>query len=980
MAGSLGTLTLDLIAKIGGFTGPMDKAGRAAKQSSSEMVVAAKQAALAWSALGEVAAGVVAGFSVASIFGRFVTETRNAEKEQAQLGAVLRSTGESAGYNRTQLNEMADAMARATTFSGGDITQAQTTLLAFTGVVGNQFNKALQSAADMAARTGKTVKEAAELIGRALDVPSEGLSALTKQGFRFTEDQKKLALAMESTGNVAGAQGIILKALNESYGGAAAAARDTFGGALEALHNTVSDLLTGEGSLDSAKAAVFALNDALASPGAKTAIETLGKAAIALTVVLSTRLAGAALTSAASLAAAQVEAIRYQAALARMAGVSGPAAAGLISVGVAARAASAAMALLGGPFGAILLAGSALTYFVTRASEADRASAELDERIGKLDSTFLSLSSNQAAAAIPDYTKKLESASMAAAAVSAKVFTLNDNISRFPQSPSQEKWQAQLVQAKGELDTATQAVDGLKSKIEELNAVVAKSSVSSAAADVSKVYKEMSRSLDEQIAVAGKRTNAEKLAARISGGFLEGLKAGEGDLLVAKQRNIDAIEKTMAANKKAEEAAKASEKADAAALKKRGDDAEESYQRQIELINTTVDKRNKASEASKLSFEIESGKLVGINAEQQKRLQGLADELDAKLKLKKQNEDDAKLAAFRATLTDSNQVVRQGFEIELAGSGSGDKLKERLKEDLAIQQDYQKQLSELNKQLNTGQINKDLYDKETEMLRQALAERMDLQRGYYSQVDKEQSNWVAGASSAYENYLDSARDVAGQTKSLFTNAFTSMEDAVVSFSTTGKFSFTDFAKSVLADMARIAARQATSSALSSLFGLASSAAGSYFGGPASAGSTQAGYSSTYFPQAKGGAWSDGVQLFANGGAFTNGVVSQPTAFGMANGKAGVMGEAGAEAIMPLTRTSSGALGVRAVGGGQGSSNQVIIQQNFTVPEGQGGGADATSGQAVAQAYAKAAKQGAADQIARDLKPGGQIWTAINGRS
>jgi len=228
----------------------------------------------------------------------------------------------------------------------------------------------------------------------------------------------------------------------------------------------------------------------------------------------------------------------------------------------------------------------------------------------------------------------------------------------------------------------------------------------------------MSRSLDEQIAVAGKRTNAEKLAARISGGFLEGLKAGEGDLLVAKQRNIDAIEKTMAANKKAEEAAKASEKADAAALKKRGDDAEESYQRQIELINTTVDKRNKASEASKLSFEIESGKLVGINAEQQKRLQGLADELDAKLKLKKQNEDDAKLAAFRATLTDSNQVVRQGFEIELAGSGSGDKLKERLKEDLAIQQDYQKQLSELNKQLNTGQINKDLYDKERSTLQQ----------------------------------------------------------------------------------------------------------------------------------------------------------------------------------------------------------------------------------------------------------------------
>ncbi|MDF0734176.1 phage tail length tape measure family protein [Pseudomonas entomophila] len=210
---SLGTLTLDLIARIGGFTGPIDQAGRAAKKSSKEMVEAANQAKFAWSALGEVAAGVVAGLSVASIFGRFVTETRNAEKEQAQLSAVLRSTGQSAGFNRDQLNDMADAMEKATTFSGGDINQAQTTLLAFSGVVGNQFNRALQAAADMAARTGVSVKDAAETIGRALDVPSKGLTALSKQGFRFTDEQKKMVLAMESTGNVAGAQGIFFSRL-----------------------------------------------------------------------------------------------------------------------------------------------------------------------------------------------------------------------------------------------------------------------------------------------------------------------------------------------------------------------------------------------------------------------------------------------------------------------------------------------------------------------------------------------------------------------------------------------------------------------------------------------------------------------------------------------------------------------------------------------------------------------------------------------
>jgi lambda family phage tail tape measure protein len=134
-----------------------------------------------------------------------------------------------------------------------------------------------------------------------------------------------------------------------------------------------------------------------------------------------------------------------------------------------------------------------------------------------------------------------------------------------------------------------------------------------------------------------------------------------------------------------------------------------------------------------------------------------------------------------------------------------------------------------------------------------------------------------------------------------------MEDAVVNFALTGKLSFSDFAKSILADMARIATRQASSQLLSSLFG----AGLSYFGGAAasSAGSTQAGYTGADYSnwaaaQAKGGAWDSGVQMFANGGAFTNSIVSSPTAFGMTGGQTGVMGEAGPEAIVPLARISA----------------------------------------------------------------------------
>ncbi|MBG7550636.1 phage tail length tape measure family protein [Pseudomonas aeruginosa] len=273
---SLGTLTLDLIAKVGGFVAGMEKAERTAKKGAKEIGSAADAASLAWGKLGKVAEGALSGITVGAVFGAVIRNTKQMEKEQAQLEAVLRSTGESAGFSREQLNEMASSMERTSTVSAGEINQAQTNLLAFTGIVGEQFPRALQSAIDMAARTGTTVTSAAETIGRALDVPSKGLTALSKQGFRFTEEQKKAAEQLEATGRTAEAQGIILKALEESYGGAAAASRDTFGGALMALQNTIDGLLTGsEGSLDGAKGAIDDLNRALSDPATAESVSKL---------------------------------------------------------------------------------------------------------------------------------------------------------------------------------------------------------------------------------------------------------------------------------------------------------------------------------------------------------------------------------------------------------------------------------------------------------------------------------------------------------------------------------------------------------------------------------------------------------------------------------------------------------------------------------------------------------------------------------
>jgi lambda family phage tail tape measure protein len=226
-----------------------------------------------------------------------------------------------------------------------------------------------------------------------------------------------------------------------------------------------------------------------------------------------------------------------------------------------------------------------------------------------------------------------------------------------------------------------------------------------------------------------------------------------------------------------EEAAKAA----AAAAKKINDaftSTETDYKRQIELINTSTDAQKNATEVDKLRFDIASGKLVGINAQQQQRLLGLAGELDALQKLKLANEDEAKAVAFLANLKATNATAKSGFDMELSGAGMGDKARDRLQQDLAIQQDYNEQMADLQAQLNAGDIKQDLYDKETEMLSEALAERMVIQQDYYNQIDEAQSNWMDGVSAAWENYVDEAQNASAMAGEFVSGALDDMTNGL----------------------------------------------------------------------------------------------------------------------------------------------------------------------------------------------------------
>lgn len=177
-----------------------------------------------------------------------------------------------------------------------------------------------------------------------------------------------------------------------------------------------------------------------------------------------------------------------------------------------------------------------------------------------------------------------------------------------------------------------------------------------------------------------------------------------------------------------------------------------------------------------------------------------------------------------------------------------------------------------------------------------------------------EQDYSAGFRRGAQNWTDNARDANSQIASFTTSAFDSMASSLASFAITGKMDFKSFTVSVLSDLAKIAARIALSSALQSIFGMVGSVFGGAIGGSAGAagggntpsGSYEAAAATVEF-NAKGGVY-DSPSL----SAYSNQIHDTPQFFAFAKG-AGVFGEAGPEAIMPLTRGADGSLGVRAIG-------------------------------------------------------------------
>jgi len=232
-------------------------------------------------ALGAVAkaAGAALVIGGALAFRKFTNNTIEAQDAVAQLEQTLKSTGGVAGYTSAQLQKMAAGMQKVTKFGDESIVGAESLLLTFTKIGGSVFPKALTAILDVSTAMKQDLKTSVIQIGKALNDPILGMTALSRTGITFTQTQKDMVKSMVKSGNVIGAQTLILKELETQFGGSARAARETFGGSLKALGNAWGDLFElSKGATSGLQSSILGLTDAISDPAFVSFVNTIGTA------------------------------------------------------------------------------------------------------------------------------------------------------------------------------------------------------------------------------------------------------------------------------------------------------------------------------------------------------------------------------------------------------------------------------------------------------------------------------------------------------------------------------------------------------------------------------------------------------------------------------------------------------------------------------------------------------------------------------
>ncbi|HCR1107412.1 TPA: phage tail tape measure protein [Klebsiella aerogenes] len=384
--------------------------------------------------------------------------------------------------------------------------------------------------------------------------------------------------------------------------------------------------------------------------------------------------------------------------------------------------------------------------------------------------------------------------------------------------------------------------------------------------------------------------------------------------------------------------------------KTEGQKAEDQYTRLIKQQREQIALAGTSGELARMKYQIAEGELQTLTAQQKQVLLKNAALID-------QKRTAEQLVNLENQLADSNANARAANDAQASGWGLGSRVRERAQELADIKREFEERERDLLHQRTAGDITEEQYTASLSLSRRYQAEREKDQKAHYKRLDAMRDDWAAGASEGLANWVDTASDYTTQVAETTENAIGGFVDTLADALNDNEASWKDWSISVLKSIEKVLINAAIVNSLKSL-----SSSGGAFGS----------FLSAIVPNADGG-----VYRSANLSAYSGQIVSSPTLFAFANG-AGLMGEAGPEAIMPLTRAANGKLGVASVGGGGGGH----YETNIEVHVDRSGNTDAQTGgnaDAVGQAFAQTVSQSVQDGIRRELRPGGMIWAAQQSR-
>ena len=606
---------------------------------------------------------------------------------------------------------------------------------------------------------------------------------------------------------------------------------------------------------------------------------------------------------------------------------------------VAVGLARGALALVGGPFGAAMLAGSALLYFHQQAKDARQSAINLKDAVIETTAALMQMSDKQLAVKQIDLQDQYENQVTQRNQLIKEIQDADsrlDSLGGFDPFRQKKGVEDSKKRAEADLEAVNKGLETTQSNLE--NVSKARFLVQTGIADQAKSLANDIKNITAQTAKAG-----EGVTTPWTGEDTQKARKETVNQYLQLRREIEEAHATSLGKIDLQE--KASQEKLIAAARKNGA-SQQDLQRAL-LMNA----ENYQKQRNELAEQYSPARSA-INKEKEAS-QELKSLLDARLLTEKE------YMAARVTL--SQETSRQILQAQ-ANALSAPRLELAGDVDPLAQQ--RNQLAQQQSLVETYYRNGALSKQQYEMLMQKSSkDSADAQYQTALELYRSQSEFNNLAIGLVEATRERTTNVL---TGLLTKTQTFKEGVINLFST--------LTQSIIQNLVDMAAQAlVTNTILSSIMGVGSSVLGGVGGSTAgSSGTAIADYGSNFQFNAKGGVYSS-----SDLSAYSGQVVDNPTFFAFAKG-AGVMGEAGQEAIMPLTRAADGSLGVRAVSGGasEGAAPQVFITIN-------GDGSTASQSSGGLEKFGKSVGNFVRDEyrklIQADLRPGGAIWNSTNGR-